>query len=444
MTMRLRPKKLIAPAVVVALIVLVALAMSGGSVEVDVASVRTGRVRDTVEEEARTKVVDPYVLSSPVAGRLLRVTVREGQEVEKDEVLATIDRLALDSRLTGARAKLEELRQRVAGVDRRRPKDEEMKRAAYREALAREELTVAEAALNEAVAARAKAVEDAKRARELRGSGTITPAELEGAELTETRAVEDHGIQQRRVTMARLGLEVAKLETSILAATRGDFDWEEKAYRAQIEAAEAELTVLEDDAKRAELSSPIDGVVLRRFQESETVVAAGTPILEVGDVRRLVVEADVLSEDAARMKEGQPVEVFGRALGGETIPGTITRIHGGAFRKISSLGVEQQRVTVVASFDPGERRLGDGFRVHLRVIFEEKRDVLLVPEGALFRRSGRWSVFRVVDGKAVLTPVRTGLGDGLDREVREGLSDGDEVILHPGNGLEDGARVEAR
>ncbi len=174
------------------------------------------------------------------------------------------------------------------------------------------------------------------------------------------------------------------------------------------------------------------------------MVAAGEPILEIGDPSRLEVEADVLSEDAARMFVGQPVEVFGRALGDRVVTGKVKRIHRGAFKKISSLGVEQQRVTIVADFDASGVNLGDGFRVDLRVIFDARKQAVLVPEGALFRRSGHWSVFRVRDDRAHVVEVVTGLGDGREREVTEGLEDGDEVILHPDNALEDGTRVVGR
>jgi HlyD family secretion protein len=442
--MRIRPKKLIVPAVLVVVGGLIAWSVSSRSVEVDVGRVRRGDVRDFVEEEARTRVVDRYVLGSHVAGRLLRVTVREGDAVEKGDVLARVDPLALSTRVTQTRAKLRELRARLEGVDRRRPKAEEVSRAALRVTLAEEEVAVARRSFEESKATLAKAKRDADRARELSETGTITPDELEAEELVETQASEDRSVRERRVRIAELVLEVARLESSILLAKKGDYDWEEEAYREQITAAEAALEVQRDDLTRADVIAPADGVVLRRHLESEAVVAAGTPILEVGDIRRLEVVADLLSEDAARMEVGQPVEVYGRALHGATLPGRITRIHPGAFRKISSLGVEQQRVTVVAEFDPGEHALGDEYRVHLRVIFATSEDTILVPEGALFRHGDSWSVFRVEGDRLRRVGVRIGLGDGRVREVREGLQPGDEVVLHPEAGLEEGARITRR
>jgi HlyD family secretion protein len=423
---------------------LVVWSLRGRASPVDIGRVRRGEVREFVEEEARTRCVDRYVVSSPVAGRLLRLEVLEDELVEAGDVVARIDPLAPRSRVEAAKAKLRELGARLAGVDRRRPKPEELKRAELLENVARESLVVAEKELSEASAARAKAESDRDRARRLREGGTITPDELETTELTLTRARDTESARERVVRIRRLEVEVAALDRSILEESARDLDWEEKAYGHQLEAVTAELRALEDDLGRTVLRAPAAGRVLRRHRESEAVVAAGEPVLEIGDVSRLEVEADVLSEDAARMSAGQPVEVFGRALLGRVVEGRIERIHRGAFKKISSLGVEQQRVTIVASFEPGEASLGDGYRVSLRVIFEARKAAVLVPEGALFRRGGRWAAFRVENGRARLAQVVTGLGDGREREVLEGLSEGDEVILHPPNGLEDGDRVTPR
>jgi len=444
--MRIVRAKLIFPAILVGLVVLVVWSMRDRAVEVDTARVRRSSVRDHVEEDARTRVIERYILSSPVGGRLLRVLVREGEAVEAGDVLARIDPLALRSRVEQTRARMRDLAEQAKGIDRKRPKEGELARARLLESVAEEALVVAQSEHAEARAELTKAENDAKRDRRLRESGSITPGELDDIELALTRAQEAEAARARGILIRKLQVRVARLGCEILAETCKDFDWEEQACRERIKAVEAELTVLEDDLGRVEIRAPIAGVVLRRHRESETVVAAGVPVIEIGDIRRLEVEADVLSESAARMHIGQDVEVFGRALGEREIAGKITRIHLGAFKKISSLGVEQQRVTIVAGFDPGEVVLGDGYRVDIRVIFDERRDVLIVPEGALFRRGGRWSVFKVDDGRIRLTKVKTGLGDGHGRvrEILEGLAANDEVVLHPDNSLTDGARAEPR
>jgi HlyD family secretion protein len=439
--MRIRPRKLVVPAILLAVLGLVLWALTSGSVDVDTAVIGRGSVRSFVEEEARTRVVGRFVLSSPVAGRLLRVEAREDDPVEAGDVVARIDPLGLESQAAQAESQIAELRARIRGVDRRRPKEGELRRAALRVTIAEESCTVAREGRAEAEATLAKAERDAGRARDLREDGTISPDELEASVLAETRARASAEATRRQERMADLSLEVARIEAALLAESSEDLDWEQDAYRAQVASAEARLHVLRDDLERVEVRSPVTGVVLRRHEESETIVAAGTPILEVGDVTELEVEADMLSEDVTRMTVGQDVEVYGRALGGRTIRGKIARIHPGAFVKVSSLGVEQQRATVVAAFDPDGVPLGDAYRVQLRVIFGERTDVLLVPESALFRHGDGWAVFRVEDGRTAIVRVETGLADGRVREVLSGLGEGDVVVVHPDRDLEAGSVV---
>ncbi|MHC4860088.1 MAG: efflux RND transporter periplasmic adaptor subunit [Planctomycetota bacterium] len=441
--MAIRSRKLVLPAVIVVLLVLAGYYSATRPTDVSMAVVSRGPVREFVEEEGRTRVVDRFVISAPVAGRLLRVEREAGDRVAKGDLLAEIDPLALKSKVESAEAGMAALRDRLAGVDRKRPKKEQLERSRVMEKRAQEARRVAQRRLEEAKADHEKASRDADRARSLHGEGTISASEREAAELAETRAKEHLVAQELTLKIRELELEASALETKALEESARDVDWEEGVYRDQIEGLQAQLRVLGDDLRRARLLSPADGVILERFLESERALAAGTPILSVGDLGKLEVEADILSEEAARMTPGMKVEIFGRALDDRVIPGTLSRIYPSAFKKISSLGVEQQRVTVVVAFDPSGTRLGDRYRVDVRVLFEEREDAVLVPEGALFRMNGTWRVFKVVGGRARLTELETGIRDGRVREVLKGLAEGDRVIMHPDDTFEDGMRVKS-
>jgi HlyD family secretion protein len=410
-------------------------------VAVDVAAVVRGPVRAFVEEEGETRVLDRFVVAAPVAGRLLRVRLDEGDRVEEGAVVATIDPLQAGSRVEEAEASLRALHRRIEGVDRKRPKPEELERARLRDKAATEAVAVAARELEEQEARLERAAKDLVRVRDLVGKSTSTEAELDAA-------VSEERQSRARVEAARLGgdvraieAEVARLDVRILEAERGDYDWEEAEAREQARALEARLAALRDDARRTEIVAPAAGHVLRVFEESERFVAAGTPVVELGDVGRIDVEADFLSEDVAHMREGMDAEVFGRALGEAVLAAKVTRIEPAAFTKVSSLGVEQQRVNVILGFEAPAPPLGDRHRVEVRVLLDRREDAVLVPEGALFRNGGGWGAFRVSEGRAVRTAVRTGLRDGRVREVLEGLAPGDEVVLHPDAALEDGARV---
>lgn len=409
---------------------------------VDMTVVTHGPIRAFVEEEGRTRVVDRFVVSSPVTGRLLRVEVEEGDHVECEQVVARLDPLPLGSAVEEVQARIRALRERMDGVDTKKPKAEEIARAKVLEEQARESLEAAGCELDRAKATWSRLEKDLERARDLAEKKLIPLSELDAAIAAECAAHEDVQAREVRVRIARLAISATSLNRTILDARLHDFDWEAKAYEQQIAALEASLATLQDDLERSEVRAPASGIVLRVLQESEQVVQAGTPILEIGDPTRLEVEVDFLSEDAAHMRDGMKAEIFGRALGEDVLEGRVERIYPSAFEKISSLGVEQQRVYVIVVFDGVPTGIKDRFRVEVRVILDERDDVTLVPEGALFRHQGDWFVFVVDAGAARLRRVTTGLRDGRVREVLEGLQPGERVVLHPGDTIGDGARVE--
>jgi len=410
-------------------------------VKVDFARVTRGPIRETVEEEGRTRVVERYVVSMPVPGRVRRIVLKEGASVGEGEVVAEIDPVELHSRVAETEAQIDALRHRKEGVATKLPKEEELERAKILEQQATEALDVAQRELEAARASLVKAQKDLGRTRAALESGTGSSEDVDTAEAEEVRAREDVRAGEVRVQIRGLEIRATKLDTRILEARTKDYDWEEKDYAAQIEALDSSLAALKDDLARTKVTSPAAGTVLNVYLESEQVVAAGTPLLEIGDLRQLEVEADFLSEDAAHMRQGMLAEIFGRALGDRVIEGKIKRIYPAAFKKISALGVEQQRVTVVVGFGAGEVPLGDRFGVEVRVVLDQRADAILVPEGALFRVGGKWNVFAVEGGRARRRAVETGLRDGRRREVLSGLSAGETVVLHP-ESIDDGTRLE--
>jgi HlyD family secretion protein len=204
-----------------------------------------------------------------------------------------------------------------------------------------------------------------------------------------------------------------------------------------------------ENRRRGEMRSPIDGVVLSRFVVDEQHLAAGTSLLELGNLDELEIEAEVLTLEAVDVKVGDRVEIFGPAVGKTPARGTVTRIYPAGFTKISSLGVEQQRVKVIVRIDPAdpqrlldERHLEVGYRVYVKIITDSKPDALVIPRAALFRGDDdRWQVFVVRVGRAELQTVELGLMNDQWAEVVEGLAVGDRVVLAPESTLAEGTRV---
>ncbi len=365
---------------------------------VDAVAVDRGDVRETLEAEGRTRVRERYEISSPLAALARRMTLEPGDRVEAGAVLVLLDPLpaaALDPR---ARAEAEA---RVAAAE-----------AAWAAAV---ETTAAA----EVLAAQAGA--EAARLAKLLAERQVAVEEEERARSNQRHAERD------------------------AAAAR----FRQSSAQAELDAARAVLVV---DSRAAsgeavlELRAPVAGMVLRRFFESERPVAAGEVLLELGDPEHLEVEVDVLSSDAVRLSAGLPVELL--RWGDEyPLPARVRRVEPGGFTKFSALGVEEQRVWVILDLLPSAERtsrLGHAYRVHARFVLREVQDVVRAPTSALFRHDGGQAVFRVQDGRALRTPVETGLAGNGRTEIRRGLAAGELVIVHPDRALEEGARVRLR
>ncbi|MEJ2513833.1 MAG: HlyD family efflux transporter periplasmic adaptor subunit [Gammaproteobacteria bacterium] len=368
-------------------------------VKVETAEVARQAMDVAVEEEGRTRVKERYELYAPVAGYLRRIELEAGDAVESGQVLVELE--PLRSAVLDPRSRAEaEARVRAAGSALERARNE-MERARAQAELADEQF---------------------ERRRDLLTRELISRSEYDQAE-------SDQRAADAALEAARSAVQVARYD---LAAAEAVLE-----YSAAGESG--------GPAETVELRSPVTGVVLKRFRESEGVVDSGTPLLEVGDPAQLEVEVEVLSRDAVRIAPGGTV-YFERWGGGQAIEGQVRNIEPQGFTKISALGVEEQRVLVIADFvAPREawERLGDGYRVEARFIVWSREDALTVPASALFRRDGAWSTFRVDGGEAELVPVEVGENNGLVAEVLGGLAEGDAVIVHPDDEVSDGAHVES-
>ncbi|MCK6556127.1 HlyD family efflux transporter periplasmic adaptor subunit [Candidatus Binatia bacterium] len=364
-------------------------------VRVDVAVAARGPLRVTIDEDGETRVRERFVVAAPVAGHLARIDLKAGAEVRAGEVVARLDPLPLDPRSRAeARARLEAAE------------------AAQREATAR---------VAQARASLEQATRSARRARKLAKPGTISPEELELAELAETT-------RQKEVEAALFAASVAAHNVD--------------AARAVLLAPDGATAARCGSEPCVEVRSPISGRVLRVAEPSERVVPVGTPLLEIGDPMALEVVVDVLSADAVKVHPG--AEVVFEDWGGErTLPGRVRLVEPSGFTKVSALGVEEQRVNVIADFAEPPAALADGYRLEARIVVWEGQGVLTIPASALFRRGGQWEVFAVVDGYARRRPVQVGHRTPQMVEVNGGLQAEDVVVLHPSDLVGDGTRVTA-
>jgi HlyD family secretion protein len=371
----------------VALVSLIAAGLWPQPAPVEVLRVGRGELRSTVNEEGKTRIRHRYTVCAPVTGQLRRIPFKAGASVCAGEtVVAVIDPIAP--------APLDE-RSRALAVAARDAAAANLERARAALAFARSEL---------------------RRTERLHAEQTASTQELESAQWRETAAAREFTAAEAELRHAEA--QLVEFGTSPGAPPSGG-------------------------QTPVEIRAPVSGRVLRVFEESSRVVTSSTPLVEIGDPADLEVVIEVLSRDGAMIRPGDEV-ILEQWGGREPLAARVRLVEPAAFLKISALGVEEQRVNVIADLlTPPEQRagLGDQFRVEARIVTWKAPDALKVAAGALFRHGAGWAVFVVENGHARLRPVRIGPSSGLETQVLDGVQEGDAVILYPGDRIRDGERV---
>jgi len=351
----------------------------------------------SVEEEGVTRVKDRFVISAPVAGYLQRITLDVGDAVKQGQVLAVMEPLRPDVLDARSRAQAEA------------------------------QVSAARAAVNSAEqkvsAARAEAEfarDDHARKQHLQEQALVSREEMEQSATRSRQAAAELRSAEFSVEVARYDLQAA--ETALKYSISGNAD---------------------DAPETVALKAPIASRVLQIHHESEGVVTTGEPLLEIGDPAALEIAVDVLSADAVRIRPHTTVQLL-RWGGPQPLEAVVRTVEPTGFTRISALGVEEQRVWVIADLVSPRaewQQLGDGYRVEAKFLLWHEDDVLQVPASALFRRADSWAVFVADGGRARYRTVRVGQSSGLATQVLDGLESGEQVILHPDDRLEEGVRV---
>lgn len=380
-------------------LLLLAWAFAPRPLEVEVAQVGRGALETSIEEDGKTRVRDRYVVSAPLAGHLARTSLREGDAVAAQSVVAAV--MPMLPAMLDERA-LRELRARVEMTDA--------------------QVQRSQARIEGAKVVLLKARSELERSEQLARQGFVSSTKLEADHLALKAAQQelDAAVQERHV--ARHEGDQARAALTMVS-------------RPRVGAGQRGFDV----------RAPTEGRVLRVLQTSETAVALGTPLLEIGDTGNLEVVAELLTTDALRTPPGSLVHI--EHWGGEPLGGKVRRVEPAAFTKVSALGVEEQRVKVLIDITSPPRQwqaLGDGFRVGVRIVTLAVNDVVKAPASALFPVPQGMAVFRVQDGRARLTKVVVGARNTSDAWIRQGLEPGDTVVVYPPGTMADGARVKVR
>ncbi|MBT8428540.1 MAG: efflux RND transporter periplasmic adaptor subunit [Gammaproteobacteria bacterium] len=354
----------------------------------------------TIEEEGRTRVIDRFIISAPVDGVACRVRLDVGDTVQAGQTLLSIS--PLESRVLDPRSRAE---------------------AEARVAAARSALELARQQADAAGASANFQRSEIKRLKPLAEQGVISSGAFDKAQMDLLTA-------EAFLRSANHGVEVAR--------------YEQQAAETALKYAAG--TVTGEPAIRVPVKSPITGKILQMPHECEGPVTTGQELLVVGDPSAMEVVVDLLSADAVKVKPGMKVH-FDRWGGDESLAGRVRTVEPFGFTKISALGVEEQRVNVIADFVSSKEdweRLGDGYRVEARFVIWEDDDVLQVPASSLFRLNGGWALFLVENGRARQRVVKIGQRTGLVAQILEGVEEGDKVVNHPSDEVAHGVRITER
>jgi len=358
-------------------------------VEVETGVVAVGPLRVTVEEEGKTRLRSRYVITAPVAGTLSRLRLGAGDTVQAGAVIALVAPgrpVPLDARSREIGAARVAVAERAQEVARRRM-------AAQGEQV---RLAKAEAEYWE---------RQREREERLSRSGDVAAARLERT-LAEWRRAE------ATVAAAERGLATAEAEVS--------------AAEAEVVSARAALGQGSGAGPAVAVVAPAGGRVMRVMRESEGAVGLGEALVELGDARAIEVVVEVLSADAVRIRPGMRVGLE-RWGGPKALEARVRTVEPGGFTKVSALGVEEQRVRVVADLVSPEGEwstLGDGYRVEAAFVLWEGERVLQAPASAVFRLGEGWAVFVVEGGLARRRAVVVGQRSGLAVEITGGGAGG--------------------
>jgi HlyD family secretion protein len=379
---------------------------------VDVAVAKTGTVRVYVEERAKTRLPTTYRVTMPLNGRILPIEAREGDIVSEGKIVARMDDADLKTDLAEAKSKVEQFQQLIVSM-----------------------INTAKSAEAQWKSQKEKAKwadEEFRRVRSAHEKGAATDSELRAAELTKLQSAFD-ALKENFTVQAIAAIQ--------------------KAIDVMKQDAREKVTQKQRDKDRAAIKSPVGGVVLKRHISNKQYLTAGTLLLEIGRLEELEIEADVLTQDAVRVRVGQPVEIEGAAVGPQPVAGTVAQVYPQGFEKTSSLGVEQQRVKVIIRFQNGvleslakqNRRLGIDYRVRVKILTDQSESALTIPRSAVFRNvDGGWQAFVVRGDVARLVELKLGLMNDLSVEVLDGVKQGDRVIVAPESSLKDGAKVQVK
>lgn len=435
-------KKLIIGLLAIVVIALFWIVFRKKGLEVKVAPIKRGHIAEYILEEAKTRLHDEYDVTMPFTGKLFRPPLDVGDTVTSGQVIARIDDYKLRQQHAQLVARIKELEAQLEVVSRDKPKPEDIESARLKYEQAKISMeNVRKQLETEKLKLRELELQYQRRKR-LFEDKVIGREEFEKINTEYKVQLQRVSASENNYLAAQNETEVAGLNYHKLLKLVEDNLYKQNAIKSQIEQVKKQLKVIEYDLQRSIIRAPVSGPIVTKYVESATTLPEGAPIYRIGDLSSIEIESDILSSDIRRVKPGQRVIIFGKALGDNEIIGSVKLIYPAGFKKISALGIEEQRNKVLIDFDNSEAHLRPGLAVDIKIITAEKYNALIVPEQAVFKKDGKWYVFKVKNNRAVLCNVEVGLRNDEYAEILSGLKENDLVITELIPALSPGIKIK--
>lgn len=408
-------------------------------VEVNTCQVIRGEIAEYIEEEGKTRLEREKKVFPSMAGFLGPIKFAIGDKVGAGEIIAVIEDIEISNEIDAAQAEIRALQNQIVGVEQSKPKKDQYAKAKLLIQKAHHDLKIAHQDLLLLETQLAQTNRDYRRISQLFANTIATEQEMEA--ITTQRQLQMQSLQKQKQLLASIhnNIAISQTDLEILRDAEDDSDYLRQVYKAQIDAQRARIAILQNNLQKTALIAPFDGVVLERITKGNVYLSFVSPdyyIVKIGDLDSMEIRVDILSDDIHKVKVKQRVKIFGPALDNKEIEGQVATIYPSAFTKISSLGIEQQRVTVIVHFDNSRIGLNPGYRVDVRILTQVRSNALIVPSRAVFTVNEQKYVFIVADDVAQLRPVQIGIETDDYIEIVDGVSVDDIVVEDAPNELQ--------
>lgn len=381
------------------------------SISAEAMVVKPGEVRQYVEDTAVVECKDKQTVYIEGSGKISDIKFDVGSTVKKGDLLFTIDDASLKLQLKDAESKIKAAKTQIDGTNINNYSDE---------------IEIASVAVTQAEIADKSAARTLENAKALFDAGAGSGEDLNKA--------------QEQKTIAETALKTASLQ--LQKAKKGIPDYIKRGYISQLEQAVILRDTLQRSIEKQQVRSQMNGVILEKLVEPYSIASSGTPAFTIGNTDALELEANILSDDSYKVQTGDTVEVTGKPLGDAVIKGKVTKIAPEARTITSNLGVNQKRVQVNIDLIGSFVTLKPGYNVDVKIITDTKKDIVAIPDSAVFDYEGKPCIFVLKDGKTVIRQVKKGLEGDDQIEITDGLNQGEQILIKPDNSIKEGTKIK--